>query len=65
MLNVRKSGLSFTEGLGTWMNITAEQMQSYDLFDGQNDVFDYGLKQRIQAISESDDPPIDITRYLK
>ena len=65
VLNTRKSGLSFTEGLGRWMNITAEQIQSYDLFDGKDDVFDYGLKQRIQAISEPDDPPIDTTRYLK
>lgn len=65
VLNSVKSGLSFTEGLGTWMNITAKQMQHYDLFDGKSDEFDYGLKQRIQAIHEPDDPPIDISDYLR
>ena len=65
VLNSRKSGLSFTEGLATWMSIQADQVQPYDLFDGNDDVFDYGLKQRIQTIPEADDPPIDIIRYLK
>ena len=60
----KKSGLSFTEGLAHWMNISNPYLVSYDLFDGKSDPQDYGLSDKIKAIKHPLDPAIDITDGL-
>lgn len=60
----QKSGLNFTEGLGTWLNISNHQAMYYNLFDGKNDETDYGLKEKLWNIKSKDDPAIDLTKYL-
>ena len=64
MVNSKKSGLSFTEGLAHWMSITNPYLTSYDLFDGKSDPQDYGLSDKIKAIKHPLDPAIDITDGL-
>lgn len=64
VLTAQKSGLNFTEGLGTWLNISNPQVMYYNLFDGKNDESDFGLEQKIRNIKSKDDPAIDLTKYL-
>ncbi len=64
-LKSQKSGLNFTEGLANWMGIQNPQLQHYDLFDGKDDLTDYGLSKKIEAIKNPEDPAIDISPYLK
>ena len=64
VLTAQKSGLNFTEGLATWLNISNPQAMYYNLFDGKSDEADYGLKQKIMNIKTKDDPAIDLTKYF-
>ncbi|WP_373217270.1 phosphoethanolamine transferase [Parasutterella excrementihominis] len=64
-LSSEKSGLNFTEGLGNWMNIQNPDLPKTSLFDGKNDLTDYGLKEKINLITTPKDPAIDLTGKLK
>ena len=64
-LSSEKSGLNFTEGLGNWMNIQNPDLPKTSLFDGKNDLTDYGLKEKINLISTPKDPAIDLTGKLE
>ena len=64
VLTAQKSGLNFTEGLATWLDISNPKAMTYNLFDGKNDETDYGLKEKIRNIKSKDDPAIDLTKYL-
>lgn len=50
-----KSGLSFTEGISSWVGVTAKGVGKYNLFDGFDDVQDYGLKKVIENINQKPD----------
>lgn len=65
LLKSEKSGLSFTEGLATWMGIENSRLSRYDLFDGISDPDDHGLQKKIDAINEPPDPAVDITDALE
>lgn len=64
-ISSEKSGLNFTEGLGNWMNIQNPELPKTSLFDGKNDLTDYGLKEKINLIPTPKDPAIDLTGKLK
>ena len=64
-LSSEKSGLNFTEGLGNWMNIQNLDLPKTSLFDGKNDLTDYGLKEKVNLISTPKDPAIDLTGKLE
>ena len=64
VLTAQKSGLNFTEGLATWLDISNPQAMYYNLFDGESNETDYGLKQTIRNIKSEDDPAIDLTKHL-
>ena len=51
----KKSGLKFTTGLAQWLDIQADELEVYDLFDGVDDVDDYGLKDRIESLHKKPD----------
>lgn len=61
VISSQKSGLMFVNGLANWMGISAEKIQSYDLFDGVSDANDFGLSQQPYKV---DDPAIDISSVL-
>lgn len=65
MLNSRKSGLRFTEGVAAWLGIENKHLGRYDLFDGKDDPKDYGLQRIIDAIPKPVDHAIDLTPMLK
>lgn len=58
-ISSKKSGLMFVNGLASWMGIHASQLEPYDLFDGVDDMNDYGLNKIIDGI-KVDDPAIAI-----
>lgn len=64
LLESKKSGLLFTAGLAHWMNIKNDLLPAYDLFDGKNDDRDFGLNEKIGAITTPKDPAIDIRNVL-
>ena len=59
----QKSGLLFTDGLATWLEISNDKLSGYNLFDGKNDSSSFGLKEKIEAIKYID-PAIDISNVL-
>ena len=59
----QKSGLMFTEGLASWLEISNDKLSGYNLFDGDSDQTSFGLKEKIDAIRYVD-PAIDISNAL-
>ena len=66
-LRSSKSGLNFTQGLASWMNIESADVEGYDLFDGKSDKNDYGLAKYLQqkARDVADDPALDIGDFIE
>ncbi len=61
----RKTGLLFTDGLGRWLGLSAPELQPYDLFDGVEDVGDYGFGSWMAAKAPKEDPALDIRPYVR
>ena len=56
-----KSGLNFTNGIGTWLGIKNKLIDpNYDLFDCKNDSNDYGLSEKLKLLPK-DMQTIDIS----
>ncbi len=56
-----KSGLNFTNGIGSWLGIKNKLLDpNYDLFDCKDDKDDYGLNEKIKLLPK-DMPIIDIS----
>lgn len=61
VLESRKSGLMFVNGVADWMGVEGDLIEPYDLFDGVSNKQDYGLSKKAYKV---DDPAIDITSDL-
>lgn len=61
-----KSGLNFTNGIGSWIGIKNNHLSSsYNLFDCQDDPDDFGLSKKIESIGLEVDPAINLRNYKK
>ena len=47
------------------MGIRNSELSQINLFNGKDDPTDYGLKDKIKAITTPNDPAIDLTAKLK
>lgn len=65
LVKSRKTGLLFAAGLGRWLGLEADDLESYDLFDGIADEGDYGFSGWMAAKSPKDDPALDVRPYVR